>query len=45
MAAKVAANIMLHSVSELAAVLAANSSDAVTIYAVVASWIRNQDGN
>jgi hypothetical protein len=39
------ANIMLPSVAELAAVLAANSSDAVTIYAAVATWIRNQDGN
>jgi hypothetical protein len=27
--------------AELAAVLAANSNDAVTIYATVATWIRN----
>jgi hypothetical protein len=42
LAARVVAYIMPPSLAELAAVLAANSSDAVTIYAVVATWIRNQ---
>jgi hypothetical protein len=45
LAARVVANIMLPSVADLAAVLAANSSDAVTIYAAVATWIRNQYSN
>jgi hypothetical protein len=45
LAARVVANIMPLNVAELAAVLAANSNDVVTIYAVVATWIRNQDGH
>jgi hypothetical protein len=45
LAARVVANIMPPNVAELAAVLAANSNDAVSIYAVVTTWIRNQDGD
>jgi hypothetical protein len=40
----VVANIMLPSIANLAATLAANSSDAVTKYADVASWVRKQYG-
>jgi hypothetical protein len=45
LAARVVANILPPSIAKLAAIVAANSNDAVTIYVSMATWIRIQDGH